>query len=52
MAMKANILTEDEILVREVVREYGYPNLTPKAKLTLVYLIVETEKTIKENENG
>ena len=52
MAIKAKILDENDKRFAEAIRLYGYENLTPKAKIVLAQIIVETEKAIKEDKNG
>ncbi len=52
MAVKAKILSEEDKQLKEIIRFYGYENLTPKAKIVLAQIIVETEKAIKEDKNG
>ena len=52
MAIKAKILDENDKRLAEAIRFYGYENLTPKAKIVLAQIIVETEKAIKEDKNG
>ena len=50
MAVKEKILTENETKMKEVVRFYGYENLSVKAKFTLARIIFETELAIKQGK--
>ncbi len=52
MAVENNILTKEENAVKETIKNYAEAELSPKAKITLTYLILEIEKGIKEDKNG
>jgi hypothetical protein len=52
MAKKMKILDDNDITMKEIIRSYGYENISPKAKIVLANLIIAVEEAIKGKENG